>query len=285
MPRTIIWAYGFDKEPEQVEAEIDAIGPLPYDTVMLPFIHVHREGSAPFEISYNDTPIEKLWDGLPEALERLKSGFEVKKELLFSIGPFGSDFETIATDYHGFVDAFIDFAAAHHVDGMDLDYEGDFEDENMKKLLSYMVGVYRGHVPAGLVTAAPYTAEEFWAGPGGVLEMSRSKSGSSNFSWFNVQFYAGAGNVPPKGYPDTFSAWAKEIGREENGVADPDTFIVPGCNGTKEAGRNFSPTNFEEGLSAIVRERGSIGGGFVWNYEDLEWTPKEWAKAILNGCR
>lgn len=285
MARTVIWAYGFDKEPAQVEAEVDAIGPLQYDTVILPFIHVHREGSADFEITYNDTPIEKLWDGLPEALERLKSGFEVKKQLLFSVGPFGSDFEAIATDYHGFVDDFVELAAAHHVDGMDLDFEGDFGDRSMRKLLALMVGVYRNHVPGGLITAAPYTAEEFWAGPEGVLELSRSESGSSNFDWFNVQFYEGPGNVPPQEYPETFDLWAKGIGREDNGVPDPEAFIVPGCNGTKEAGGSFPPTNLEEGLAAIRRDHGPIGGGFVWNYEGLEWTPQEWAEAIVNGCR
>lgn len=41
----------------------------------------------------------------------------------------------------------------------------------------------------------------------------------------------------------------------------------------------------EEGLGAIRNEHSSVGGGFVWNFQDLEWTLPEWAEAIVNGCR
>lgn len=280
MARTILWAYGFDHAPAQVEAEVEAIGPLPFDTVILPFIHVQKGN----QLVYNDTPIEKLWDGLPAALEKLKSGFPVKKRLLMSVGPFQSDFDAIGEDYEAFVSSFIDFAKAHHIDGMDLDYEGDYGPRNAK-LLALMVNTYRRWVPDGLVTAAPYTAQDFWAGEGGVLSMARNDSGHSNFSWFNVQFYAGAGNLPPQDYPANFDSWAAAAGREGNGVSDPQDFIAPGCNGTREAERKFSPKELEEGLSLIRREHSSIGGGFVWNYEDIEWTPGEWAEAIVNGCR
>jgi hypothetical protein len=60
--------------------------------------------------------------------------------------------------------------------------------------------------------------------------------------------------------------------------------IAPGCNGTEEAARNFSPADMQAGLQAIRARHSSIGGGFVWNYQSLEWTLPEWAQAIVKGC-
>ena len=96
----------------------------------------------------------------------------------------------------------------------------------------------------------------------------------------------GGGNQSPRSYPLTFDNWAGQIGAAGNGVADPDDFIVPGCNGVGvETGGDFHPADVEAGLSRIRRAHDSIGGGFVWNYEGLEGTPAEWADAIANGCR
>jgi hypothetical protein len=278
MARAVLWAYGFDGSAGEVEAAVDTIGPLPFDTVILPFIHVH-EG---IELYYNDTPLEALWQGLPAALERLKRAFPVKKQLLFSVGPFQEDFDEIGTDYQAFVKLFADFASGHHIDGMDLDYEGSYTAEDAR-LLGLIAKRYREQAGT-LMTAAPYMDEAFWTGEGGVLAQAAGAAGNA-FDWFNVQFYAGPGNLPPQDYLSTFDIWASAVGRPGNGVTDTPQFIVPGCNGTKEAGRSFSPTNLYEGLRAIREQPAPIGGAFVWNYQDLEWTPLEWAKAIVEGCR
>ncbi|MGN6253668.1 MAG: hypothetical protein ACTHO8_01625 [Solirubrobacterales bacterium] len=279
MARTVLWAYGFDGKPEEVEAAVDAIGPTKFDTVILPFIHVRE----PLQLYYNDTPLAKVWSGLPKAIERLKSGFPVKKRVLMSVGPFQSDFDAIAKDYMGFVREFIKFTTANRIDGMDLDYEGSFEPGDAK-LLALMVENYRSTLANALVTAAPYNNEEFWTGPKGVLSMTRTGQGTSMFSWFNVQFYEGTYNRRPEEYPGHFDLWAEKIGRQGNGVSDAQSFIVPGCNGAKEAERKFSPKDMEAGLRAIRQTHSSIGGGFVWNYDGLEWSPPEWADAIVNGC-
>jgi hypothetical protein len=282
MPRTAIWAYGFDKAQAKVEEEVETLGNLPFDTIILPFIHA-EVASGSIRLKYNDTPIEKLWSGLPKELRRLKEGFPVRKRLLFSVAPQQSNWDAIATNVSDFTNKFVKLTDIFAVDGMDLDYEGSYQARD-KQLLGKMVAAYRTIRPEGLVTAAPYTAEDFWTGKGGVLELSRSKSGQSQFSWFNVQFYAGAGNLPPGSYVETLENWATAAGRTGNGVADPVDFIVPGCNGTAEARRNFSPDEFETGLADIRGTKGSVGGGFVWNYEGLEWTPKEWCEAIRKGC-
>lgn len=284
MARNILWAYGFDGDPEQVKAQVEAIGPTAFDTVMLPFVHVN----TPLELLFNETPFADVWDGLAAELQRLKTAFPVKKQLLMSLGGAGSEasFKAIGSQYAAFVAEYAKFAAAHHIDGLDLDFEGNYQDPSFRELLALIASTYRKAVPSALITAAPYEEPAFWAGRGGVLAQALKHSGRQPFSWFNVQFYEGGYNQQPSDYLGTFNSWSSEIGPAGNGVGNPGAFVVAGCNGVGvETEGSFHPADVEAGLRAIRQKHSSIGGGFVWNYDGLEGSPAEWADAIANGCR
>jgi hypothetical protein len=275
MTSDVIWAYGFDGDQQQVEEEVAAIGPTAFDVVILPFLHVHADGS----LYYNDTPLDSVWCGLANALGKLKADFPVQKRLLMSIGPMQADFEAFVANIGTVLLELLEFTAKHHIDGIDLDYEGDYETPYLE-LLAKLVSAYRAAAPDDLVTAAPYEQPEFWAGAGGLLSRTATSGLTGNLiDWFNVQFYMGSENIAPDAYPQTFETWATAVAAPGNGVPDGPDFIVPGCNGTKSAD-GFGPGDVARGLQAIRRQHQSIGGGFVWNYQELNGSVGEWGQAI-----
>ena len=275
MSHDILWAYGHFSEtgpnaPRDIEADVENIGPTLFDVVVLPFLHVH-EGGALF---YNDTPLEQLWDGLPDAFEQLKNGYETKKTLILSLGPFQTDFTYAGQDLGQFVDDVADFVATYNIDGLDLDYEGDYGSANAELVAE--IGNAFVEKTSGVLTLAPYTLQDFWCGDGGVLSRTATSQGS-NVTWMNVQFYMGSANTPPSDWPGTFQSWADAVASGPNNISAPDApgFLAPGCNA-----ETFSLDEMSDGVTLVRDKYPGVGGAFVWNYNSIVAGTAAWAQAI-----
>lgn len=274
MANDILYAYGFDGSKQQVAKEVDDIGGSDFDVVIVPFIHIHDDGS----LYLNDTPVTDLGSWWGDAIAQLKSGFSVQKRVLVSIGGWdnANDWTLLGQDMPLVIGNLVDFTAANNIDGIDLDFEGgtDGYGETSKATVAGAARSFKEQVPDGIVTAPPYMDQDFWAGPGGVLAQAAG-GGASPFDWWNVQFYVGDSNAAPDEYVTTFEAWATPIAGEGNGVADANAFVAPGCNGA-----TFTPAQLSTGLADVRQAHPTVGGGFVWEYTSLQGPAADWASAI-----
>lgn len=278
MANAMLYAYGFDGDEEHVQAEVDAIGAAAFDVVIVPFLHIHPGGV----LYLNDTAVSDLFDGWADKIEQLKSGFDVKKRVLLSIGGADNegDWASLAADIPGVVAKIVEFAKANNIDGVDLDFEGGAEGTDWAQVLGKAASEYKQQTKGGIVTAAPFGEPSiFWTGPGGVLSAAaEAAGGESPFAWWNVQFYEGEIVVGPESYASVFENWADAVGAGGNGVADKFAFVAPGCNAVDTG---FTPGEFEAGLSSVKAGHPAVPGGFVWEYSGLGGTtPAEWADAV-----
>lgn len=280
MANVTLYAYGFDGDATKVGQEVADIGPTQFDVVILPFIHVHEDGA----LVLNDTPVGQLWSGLPGAIEQLKTGFAVPKRVLMSIGGWdnANDWVNLGKYSSQAIENLVSFAQSHNIDGIDLDFEGgpNGYDDYCKQVVAKTARAYKAQMATGLVTAPPYTEQDWWAGPGGVLALA-VEDGRNVVDWFNVQFYEGESDIQPDDYPSTFEEWSSLVAEPANGVADADAFVNPGCNGAADTG--FSPADIKQGLLNVRNAGHRPGGGFVWEYTSLNGPAADWGNAIRGG--
>ena len=274
MTNDILYAYGFDGTPDAIDAEVQQIGPTDFNVVIIPFIHFHDGGS----LFLNDKAVGDLEPGWAEAIQKLKTGYSVAKRVLVSIGGAdnANDWTLLGEDMATVVGNLVEFAQTNGIDGFDFDFEGgtDGYGEQSKKTLAQATRMLKEKMPSAIVTAPPYEDPDFWAGAGGVLAQAAA-GGDTPFDWWNVQFYAGDGVVPPGEYVSTFEQWSQAVGAKGNGVADGNAFVAPGTNGA-----DMSAADFAQGLSDVRQAHPSISGGFVWEYTSLNAPAAGWASAI-----
>lgn len=181
---------------------IDSVGPSAYNLAILAFLHTRP--NAPFDLYYNDTQIYQEGPNgqlepcdpayiqtLAQEIQELQS-MEVR--VILSMGPFQSDYDNIASDVPTFCANLYTMATQLGLNGFDFDYEGD-QDSTHAALVASLVNGYAALASSPILTAAPYYGQEWWAG---VLQQTATGGGSgNNFSWWNVQFYAGDSNPDP----------------------------------------------------------------------------------------
>ncbi|MBJ6763595.1 hypothetical protein JGU66_22730 [Myxococcaceae bacterium JPH2] len=274
MSRNVLWAYGHfsDNAPRSIMADVQNIGTTAFDVVVLPFLHVQPDGA----LHLNDTPVSQLWSGLPDALRQLKTGFPIRRKLLVSLGPFQADFTAAARDLKGFAERLAEFLATYHLDGLDLDFEGDFSDPANVDRIAGIVNACHEMAARPLITLSPFKDTAFWAGRRGVLSRTTTRTGNK-VSWLHVQLYAGEYNTAPSGWATRFHAWARAIADGPNRIAEADApaFLVPGCNA-----ETYSPQQLATAIAAVREQHPSMGGAFVWNYDAFVARASVWATTI-----
>lgn len=261
---------------------VQQIGDSDFDTVIVAFLHPH----SPWDLYYNNTQLYQNVGGVltpcdPALLKemaalfnQLKTGFPVQKKLLFSMGPFQSDYDNIAGDVETFVDNFITMSQTLPFDGIDFDYEGN-QDQEHADLIAQIATLYAAKTGSPLITAAPYYGQDWWTG---ILQATTTATGNL-FSWFNVQLYA-SGNPDPSRGATIFATWEGPIAAANANIADPSDFTVVGVSADPSHYPNYSPQTMQELMANIRASYPTMGGGFVWNYSFIESNVAAWGEAI-----
>ncbi len=267
----------------------------PFNRCVLWALHVQTNG----DFYYNDTPMVQngkfvtstdptkgVNPDLASLLSQVKSGGNVGK-ILFSIGPFQSDFDHIVANLASARANFAALKAALPIDGIDFDYEGNYGDQDATNLANLTTLLYKD---LGLeVTYCPYTYESFWLSC--LAQVYQKNKNVQLVSAFNLQCYdGGTGNDPAQ--------WAAEISSYGSplGIADPITFIFPGfwvAHAGAKSGMGQCPSEMQSTFTALQPE--GVVGGWVWNSGDIfnnesaalcpnqDVTPNGYASAIANG--
>lgn len=267
---------------------IDSVGPSAYNLAILAFLHTRP--NAPFDLYYNDTQIYQEGPNgqlepcdpayiqtLAQEIQQLQS-MEVR--VILSLGPFQSDYDNIASDVPTFCANLYTMATQLGLNGFDFDYEGD-QDSTHAALVASLVNGYAALASSPILTAAPYYGQEWWAG---VLQQTATGGGSgNNFSWWNVQFYAGDSNPDPSQGAEIFGSWESAVAGADAGIANPSSFVVPGINADPNAYPVYSPQTLTELVANIYASYPDMGGAFVWNYDYVASNVSGWAQAPYNG--
>jgi hypothetical protein len=166
------------------------------------------------------------------------------------------------------------------LNGFDFDYEGE-QDAEHAALVASLVNGYAALASSPLLTAAPYYGQDWWAG---VLGQTTTGGGSgNNFSWWNVQFYAGDSNPEPSEGAQIFGTWESAVAGANAGIADPSSFLVPGINADPNAYPVYTPDTLTKLVANIYASYPDLGGAFVWNYDYIAADVAAWANAPYNG--
>ena len=278
MARNVLWLDStIDQTQTVIEQAVAELGPTDFNVIMLPFLHVHQDQS----LWYNNKPVSQLWSGVPAALQRLKGDFQTKKTLIASIGGWGNklDFEYAAAKPSLFWDNLSKFCADFHIDGIDLDFEGPYDDKHLACLV-IMAKTIKSQKASMLLTAAPYEDMDWWLGDGGLLSKTARPDGGNLFDWLNVQFYSGESNIGPSEWSATFKDWLDKLTGSWNGIgtANGPAFLVPGCN----ANSGYKTSALSQGIANGLKNYPAMGGAFVWTYTQIRGNAAPWASTIKN---
>lgn len=238
---------------EQMKGAAADIGRSGFGTVLLGQWHVHEDGG----IYYNDSPLESVIATLQVIPAILREQGTVRN-VLFSFGPFGSDFQHIQQHYEQFTATMGQVRTTSGVQGYDWDLEEDYD-----QLSGLLVDLTKWATADGLVvTAAPYTAMDTWIE---VLQATMA-GGVPSFAFWNLQLYGGA----------SFGDWVDGL---KNDLADPQAFLVPGY----AVHLGATPDGVRSDLARLYGSYPQVAGGFVWQYEDIVghgYTATQFADAI-----
>ncbi len=287
-----------DKYPNPTPSYAEQLAQLStstFTTIVLWALHVQTNG----DFYYNDTPIVQngrfvtstdpkkgVNPELPALLAKLKANSSVST-MLFSIGPFQSDFDHIAANMPSALVNFKALMANLPIDGFDFDYEGNYAPGDVVNLVNLTTQL---HGLGAAVTYCPYWNQSFWLE---CLTKSYAACGNTQpVRWYNPQCYDGGSGNNPAEWAQTIAASAAPTG-----VANPEAFVLPGlwvANTTSKSWMGTCP----QGITTQFGQWAQSGtvGGFLWNSSDIFYNetnttlctnqsilPSDYAQAIREG--
>lgn len=262
-------------------------------TVLLWSIHIHASGDlylndTPFvangQISYSTDSTQGVNPDFPSLIKALLNGTGSVKELLVSVGAWGttSDFRAWYAARPAVLKNLKALQAAFNISGVDFDFEPEngYTDADADMIVALTMDV----ASLGLfATYCPYTNASWWADC--LAEVYQQGEGKQHVRWFNLQCYAGGtGNSP--------SDWAEAIQAAGNtGINDPMAFVVPGFAVAGSESDGQTPGQLQGTFSDFAGS--GTNGGFLWNSGAIwqgeganpQYTPQAYAKAIVDGLR
>jgi hypothetical protein len=279
-PNVVLYWSGtmLDSAPN-LDTQLQATAGSGFSTVLLWSLHVNtanpQKKVALGDFTWNDTLLVSTQTGKPVfdptgvftklggRLKTLLAKGTVKK-ILFSIGAGGtSDFTTIKQLYstpQGQATLQNNFArllkSLPMVTGFDFDVEDCFDVPST----AWLTGVLASKFQA-TVTYCPFGDLQYFWEP--CLESVFQALKKQPVAWLNLQCYSGGGGQNPV-------TWATAIKKNQlkNGVASPDTFMVPGYAANNQAGDGpgICPNVL---TSTLTPYKGKVGGAFVWNSQHI----------------
>jgi hypothetical protein len=279
----LYWSSTMLDSAPNVDAQLKATATSGFRTILLWSLHVNQpiaeKKIALGDLTWNDTLLVSSLSGKPvfdptgsfkKLAGRLKTLLAgTVKNVFFSIGSADTtDFATVKQLYstpqgqktlQGNFGALVE--ALEMVTGFDFDVEDCFDIPST----AWLTGVLASKCKA-VVTYCPFrwdsplTGKPFWAP---CLESVYQSLKRQPVAWFNLQCYSGGTGQNPLD-------WANDIqtNQKKNGVADPNTFIVPGyaANNTDGDGPGICPSVF---TSTLTPYKGKVGGAFVWKSQHI----------------
>jgi hypothetical protein len=274
-----------------------------FTSVLLWSLHVNaanaQKGIALGDFHWNDTALVVTQNGqavfdpggvftqLASSLNALLQGGTVTK-IFFSIGSGGTtDFATITSLISTAAGQTLlknNFSALLKalpmVTGFDFDDEDDYKVNTIAWLTEMLATSYNT-----TITYCPYWDQHFWEQ---CLEQVYHDMGKQPVAWWNLQCYSGGLYNQPLGWVNYVKS-----NQKANGVANPNTFIVPGyaAMNSEGDGPGMCPPDICNTLSPF---RNAIQGAFIWNsghiFQDGTGlcnggtaTVSQYAAAITNG--
>jgi hypothetical protein len=267
-----------------------------FNTVVLWALHVRDGGDLYYndnlaardgKMTYSTDPAKKMLDPkLPERVAALRSaGVE---RIVFSIGPFASDFEAILGNEQAARANFKALIAALTVDTIDFDFEGDYDADDRRTLVKLTQLI---ESLGATVSYCPYNNRRFWLD---CLADVYAQLERQPVKWMFLQCYDGGdGNDP--------ATWVEAIKKDPKplGIPDPSAFVVPGYwvkqDYKDKAKYGKCPDQLEQIFKGL-KSRG-LSGGFLWNSLDIfafeqkglcgsqDVTPKGYSEAVRRGLQ
>lgn len=238
-------------QQQQMLADATELATSGFGTVILGQWHVHPNG----DVYYNDTLFTPGSPDLNWSLSTIPAAIKKgARYVLVTFGPFGSDFDAITANLASFQQTVQYLFDNYNIDGIDFDIEGSYTTENQQTLTTLTEwAIAQGKI----VTGAPYTEMSWWQS----LLMSTKQSG-----WWNLQVYA-SGNYEPM-----YGEWV-------TGVPVDPSFLTYGF---KPADGSTQAVILST-LQQVSKQYPTVGGAFIWRYEDIKGQAAAYHWAILRG--
>ena len=252
--------------PDGILTNLAATKAAGWTTIILSLFHIGRpqiSGQRYGDIIFNGAPMVisqgayKADPDWPTNVAQLKQGGSITSIYAsFGGGSPVEDFATIQTIYEQNGNSFSGTEMEQNfrvfretfpaIDGIDLDCEDNYDQPSFVAFCEMLAGI------GFSLTFCPYDSWEqsFWVGSLAAVDSAAPGA----VKWWNLQCYDGGGGNDP-------AAWARAISESLPGFP-VDGFIVAGD--WTEGGPSAV-----EGLMARFAGEGAVGGGFIWNMDDI----------------
>ena len=274
MARIVLWVDGvLDQGQDAIEKALAEIGPTAFMNVVFCGLHVQPDGS----LVYNGTPVAQLWSGLSGALKAFLQKYETSTITLAIGGPgFESDFINAAGAASAFGANLASFCATCSATVVGLDFCGPYTAQYADALVATTKAVHAQDAVEFMMAAADYTQMAWWVEDGGVLSQTTDSDGQM-FAAMNLKFFDSGSNLAPGEWLDQFGLWMTElVSNTANKIDDGTQFLVAGCN----AVAGFTLANFTQGIDSVASSYPRAGGGFVYDYSEIQGNVAAWAHVV-----
>ncbi|MGC1783281.1 MAG: hypothetical protein WA708_12230 [Acidobacteriaceae bacterium] len=280
---------------------VETIGGSSFNILVLSFLQAGF-ANGKLALSYNGNAFP-LAPQVPALLSHLCSGFQIRRQILLSIGGWQHRPTFDAIRSFG-VPAFVRQLTEQVIlplglEGIDLDLEpqtGGLDQwmavhAEYGKTIVDMTNEYKRLHPTHVVTHAPVSsvAAELYVKPtriaglnASLLAATRVKRGN-NIDWLNVQFYEGGaveGGDIAGFYCDSLAAPLKQM-QSETGIVRPLEFLTPLFEPAAKQPLQFC----QQTIRAIDRrcahlDVGGVNGIALWDYQQVAAKISEWSSGL-----
>jgi hypothetical protein len=269
--------------PDKIATNLQQTRAAGWTTIIIGLFHIGRPdipGQQYGDIIFGGAPMV-IQDGKyvlpdyswPEAIAKLKGAGSSITQIYASFGGGGPvfDYTSLQIIYEQNGNSFAGTAVEKNfqlfrqifsaVDGIDLDCEDNYDQPSFNAFCQMLVGI------GFTLTFCPYTYESFWVSALSAIQMAPR----APVAWWNLQCYdGGTGNDP--------QSWANAITAQMGGFPT-EAFVLAGA----DAGPG--PQGVQSLISGFASEP-SLGGGFIWNMDEIlasGSTMADYVAAIRNG--
>ncbi|HSK72014.1 MAG TPA: hypothetical protein VK892_09995 [Pyrinomonadaceae bacterium] len=274
IPKTAAFGEGILYPPNLTPDLISTLKTSGIETLIIGLFHIESNGDIVLNdttlIHYDESQQKSIYVGDPGWSAQLQELIGTESQITqmeASIGGWATgDYERIKTIYQDNGDSFNNTAVQSNfqlfksefptITLIDTDVEETYDQTSFVAFCQMLIAIGFG------ITFCPYTETDFWTGSLNAL----NKSNPGAVKWWNLQCYAGGGGNDP----DT---WAGYITSAIPGFKT-DGFILASdwsrfYNTQDQAWEGDCAPAFES-LMATFKGEASVGGGFVWNIDQVE---------------
>lgn len=274
IPKTAAYGEGILYAPNLTPDFISTLKTSGIQTLILGLFHVESNGDIVFNdttiIQYNESAGKSVYTGDPDWMAQLQeligAGSQIT-QMEASIGGWDTgDYARIQTIYQDNGNSFDNTPVQKSfqlfkstfpiITLIDTDVEDKYDQPSFVAFCRMLIEIGFG------ITFCPYSQEDFWTGSLNALNTSNPGA----VKWWNLQCYAGGGGNDP-------AAWAGYITRAIPGF-DTGGFILASdwsrFYNTQDQAWEGDCAPAVESLMATFKGEASVGGGFLWNIDQVQ---------------